>query len=292
MTDHGVIIPDMSGSFNDDISADDDDIAADEEDTTNDLLESIPAMVSITRVPKSRPPEQDIKPPNIHVKGGPPPPLLRVGGLPPMPRLRLGNMRGTAPPPQRQPIYPPSHPIHSMMNMMGSQQRNGGFSESMAARQQMGHPGLPVIAGTMSLQNSSLRHQQQQQRQAIMQQQPRPGMRMGMMPGMRSIMRPSMRPTNQMQAAQMAAARQQQMKQQKTVFRPNMQAAAARPVQVRTVFVPPPMNMGGGSLTPNAVSRVGGPRMINAFPLNGRSSNQAAGITITPLSNGKSSKYE
>ena len=340
--DGSVIIPDMTRSFTDDISVEDedDDIAAalmdngaefeEEEEvaasgrTANDLLESIPAMVSITRVPKNPPAASrdnkvaviDTKPAGMK-KGGPPPPLLRVGGLPPMPRLKLGNsiVRTSGAQqqqqlPRRQPIYPPNHPIHSMMNINTAARQQ---QQLAAANQPSGGASLPVIAGTMSLQ--SLR---QASRPPVQQ---RPGMRMGVMPGMRPIaggLRPGLRPgtggitirtANQLQAAQLAAARHQQQFKQKTVFRPSggVSAAAAasvsRPVQVRTVFVPPPMNMSGGSLKPNnaIASKIGNSvagssaapsshKIINAFPLNRGSNVAASAITITPLSNGKTSK--
>ena len=63
-------------------------------------------MVSITRVPKPKPPDKvaaqppaDIKPAVMPAasRNGAPPPLLRLGagqpGLPPMPRLKLGGVR-------------------------------------------------------------------------------------------------------------------------------------------------------------------------------------------------------
>jgi len=64
----------------------------------------------------------------------------------------------------------------------------------------------------------------------------------------------------------------------------------SRPVQVRTVFVPPPMKMKSSSgLTPSTSNGSSGPKMINSFPLNiPVSLPMAAGISITPLAIGKS----
>ena len=74
---------------------------------------------------------------------------------------------------------------------------------------------------------------------------------------------------------------------QKSAFKPSP-GGGNRPVQVRTVFVPPPMNMEGSSVTstPNGQPRQNGgpPKMINSFPLNMNGNQQQPGITITPLS--------
>ena len=67
-------------------------------------------------------------------------------------------------------------------------------------------------------------------------------------------------------------------------------------IQVRTVFVPPPMNMkagGGQQSVASFKQNGGGPRLINTFnmqPGGGQpvvSSAASAGITITSRSNGK-----
>ena len=124
----------------------------------------IPAVVSITRVPGKpkaghQQQQQQNQPGGLKirtdlgvVRGGPPP-LLRVGGprqpgLPPMPRLRLGGVvRG------RQPPAPsPHHPLANMINMVNPRMGMPMPGGPMIAP---GPPvmGLPVIAGSMSLQS-------------------------------------------------------------------------------------------------------------------------------------------
>jgi len=191
----------------------------------------IPAEMSITRVPAKSPVQGGIKVRTDlgSLRAAGPPPLLRVGGpprpsLPPMPRLRLGGMRGTGPSRQQQ------SPLAGMMNMnmnMGmmrghsmppSRQIGGQYGGQQG--QMMGgisnannfNNSLPIISGTMSLHNM------------------RPGSPMHhsmMMKGPQMQTRPIMRP-----------------KPPRSGMIPrNQLAPPTKPVQVRTVFVPPPMKL-------------------------------------------------
>ena len=243
MADPGVIIPEVN--YDDDMGdLEEDDIMEDEEDkpTTSELLENIPAMVSITRVPKNRPPAvqspgmtgapHDVKP---HVKGGPPPPLLRVGGgpnLPPMPRLRLGGVRGAAPPRAPAPggFNAPHHHHPAMNGMLNMMQNN------MTENMMMGHPamqpnagmgGMPIIAGTMSLRGM---------RPSMPVNRVHPGMRapQGIRNGMMQQhgMRPGFQQGSKFQ-------RMGGMQQQQQGLRPGMPAVGSTPqVRQKTAFRP------------------------------------------------------
>ena len=296
MSDHDVIIPEASlVNFDDDISSDiEEDSMESMEQRNGALIETLPAMVSITRVPKSRPEMNPGGGKPLHVKGGPPPPLLRVGqpvnSLPPMPRLKLGGVRGTGPTGPSRAVYH-GHPLNGMMNMMPT---SLSFSDGMLhARQQMGqnimssaNMGLPIITDTMSLQG--LRPGMLKIDRPGMQQNIRPGMpngmRIGMRPGMHPAMMQSMQQTRKhnMMMMQKASIMQHKPKptiKQKTAFRPALLPAC--PAQVRTVFVPPPMNMKNQGAPQNGVSRVSNPFQVNSAP-------NGAGITLTQFSNGKS----
>merc|ERR1711881_451777 len=114
--------------------------------------------------------------------------------------------------------------------------------------------GLPVIAGTMSLK-------QLRPKAPVLPISPR-----AMTPTSQHSMSPSF-PTSQPSP--------------RSPFVPT-----SRPVQVRTVFVPPPMKMKTSSSLPTTKhSPSPGPKMISSFPLN--IPGLSTPISITPLSNGK-----
>ena len=221
----------------------------------------IPAVVSITRVPARGRPEEARQPgPGIKVRTdlGPspragPPPLLRVAGpgarpaLPPMPRLKLGGQRGASP-------RFSGHHSNGMLTMggLGGQYQSGRGMQGMMGTQNLG---LPVIAGTMSLK----------------QVRPKP-------------LAPAMSPRGNSPAFHHRPPQPGAMAG-KTPTRPHFNPAT-RPLQVRTVFVPPPMKMkspGAQTSKPGA-----GPKMISSFPMT--IPGLPAPISITPLSNGKSSQ--
>ena len=237
----------------------------------------IPAVVSITRVP-ARPKAPEVQQ-GIKVRtdlGAPkqgPPPLLRVAGpsrpsLPPMPRLKLGGQRGAGPTGPRFPQHQQSqqNPLNGMLNMMRNnmQATSQGMMQGSMISPPMNHMmginnqhqmGLPVIAGTMSLRNL------------------RPKAPV-----------PSVSP-------RLPQTQMQRPPRQMAAFIPQTSPApTTRPVQVRTVFVPPPMKMKSSSgLTPVSSNGNSGPKMINSFPLNIPVSLPISpGISITPLANGKS----
>jgi hypothetical protein len=264
MADPGVIIPEVAPQAgNDDITAmeeedDDNDEAVIKKEIDEDVINSLPPMVSITRVPKVKP--EASAAPLLKIRSdlgaggmgttppssrGTPPPLLRVGNgglparpsLPPMPRLRLGAVRGTGPTAAAaRGGIPAGYPLNGMMNhhhmmpysaeslMSMSQYQRPVMSQSMM------HPnaqqlGLPVIAGTMSLSRGAAIQQQQQLRQEqllIKQQQQR------------------QLANQQQQQRQLAAMQQQQratgMVRQRTTFSPAMLPTANRPVQVHLVY--------------------------------------------------------
>ena len=226
----------------------------------------IPAVVSITRVPaKPKLPSDAPQPTTGGLKvrtdlGAPrpgPPPLLRVSGgqpsrpaLPPMPRLKLGGQRTTAPVGMR---FQP--PIQAPANPMN------GLMSLLKPSQPSTNP-MPIITNSMSLR----------------QLRPKPPVpsvqthRFGTM-----IQRPQA-------PKQMATFRPQT---------PNPPPAAAtptsRPLQVRTVFVPPPMKMKSPGASPSplpASSPSNGPKMINSFSLtvSPPASSIASSISITPVS--------
>ena len=188
MSDGGIIIPEAISSMCDDDLVDDiaeiedDNIAIDEHQvrpSENSLIESLPSMVSITRVPKPKPPDTGSAQANntmvgkIGGAGGPPPPLLRLGnsptGLPPMPRLKLGGVRpqgivGVAGPAS----LASSQSINGMMNMI--QANRMAYPQSSIVRTSLPsnnikttttvtinvpahhtEPTMPIIAGTVSL---------------------------------------------------------------------------------------------------------------------------------------------
>jgi len=228
----------------------------------------IPAVVSITRVPARAKPVEEMKspPPGIKVRTdlGPsprtgPPPLLRVAGppprpsLPPMPKLKLGGQRA----PQPRFHSPQASNGMGMMMGMGNPGFQGGQMTSMgqmlALSQAQHHQplGLPVIAGTMSLKQ-------------LRPKAPAPTISpRGMVHGNRMVPAPARQPT-------------------RPPFTPT-----SRPLQVRTVFVPPPMKMKGQAAPqPSKPSSGPGPKVINSFPLN--IPGLPAPISITPLANGKS----
>lgn len=188
MSDGGIIIPEATSSMCDDDLVDDiaenedDNIAIDEHQvrpSENSLIESLPSMVSITRVPKPKPPDTGTAQVNNSMVGktggggGPPPPLLRLGnsptGLPPMPRLKLGGVRpqgmvGVAGPAS----LASSQSINGMMNMI--QVNRMAYPQSSIVRTSLPsnnikttttvtinvpahhtEPTMPIIAGTVSL---------------------------------------------------------------------------------------------------------------------------------------------
>lgn len=225
----------------------------------------VPAVVSITRVPaKTKTPEETkVAVPGIKVRTdlGPPPrtgppPLLRVAGpprpaLPPMPRLKLGGQRAPAPAPKMSTPY-----SNGWMQMVGSiqqsQRQSSPRSQMMMGQmfnQALSQPqqlGLPVIAGTMSLKQ-------------LRPKTPGPnfsprGIPQGLRPSPKASARPPFTPTS-------------------------------RPLQVRTVFVPPPMRMKTNGSQPHKPMTSPGPKVISSFPMN--IPGLATPISITPLSNGK-----
>jgi hypothetical protein len=266
MADPGVIIPEVAQQLgNDDISAMEEEEEEDEEkeavikkEIDEDMISSLPPMVSITRVPKVKAdPGAAAATPLLKIRSdlggvggggrGTPPPLLRVGGmparpsLPPMPRLRLGAVRGTGPTagggriPPAAAGYPLNgmanhHHPHSMMqysaaNLLSMQQQQRPImsqSMMMAANAQQ----LPIIAGTMSLSRGAAMQQQrqlaslQQQEQLLLKQQHQ----------------------RQLQQQRLAAIQQQQraatgMVRQRTTFSPSMLPTVNRPVQVHIIKI-------------------------------------------------------
>ena len=232
----------------------------------------IPAVVSITRVPARSKPVEEVKilGPGIKVRTdlGPaprtgPPPLLRVASpasrpsLPPMPRLKLGGQRAPAPrfTSQHSNGMMPLIGMNNPANQLGGQMLTSPMGQMLAMGQQQQQPlGMPVIASTMSLK-------QLRPKGPPPQVSPR-----GMMQGTKASFHS---PSN------------------KTPARPTF-TPTSRPLQVRTVFVPPPMKM-KSSTAPQMVgkppSSSPGPKVINSFPLN--IPGLPAPISITPLSNGK-----
>ncbi len=260
MADPGVIVPEVAAPQpgNDDIAMMD--LAAEEDEDDDDMMTSLPPMVSITRVPK----EQAVAAPALKIRSdlgpimtpppaavssrGTPPPLLRVGaaprpGFPPMPRLRLGAVRGTGP----AAAFPlgggagmmnPHHNMmafssaNSMMLPMYHHQPPPIMSQAMMATN--AQLGLPVIAGTMSLNRgmmqqhqrlARLQHKQQQQQQQLQQQQQQQQQQLQQQRQMAS-----------MRHQRIAGMQQQQratgLVRQRTTFNPSMLPQASRPVQV------------------------------------------------------------
>ena len=268
MADPGVIVPEVAPGTDDLTAMDlaeeeeededdfDDDVAlhkALKRELEDDMISSLPPMVSITRVPKVKPAEPTAATPALKIRsdlgGGPvtpsssrgtPPPLLRVGALPPrpslppMPRLRLGAVRGTGP---ARGVVPSSpfplngmmnhhllpYSAESLMNMHQQQQQRPVMSQAMmmATNAQLG---LPVISGTMSLSRGAMQQQQrqlaslQQQQQLVHQQQQRQHL------------------AGMQQQQRMAAMQQQRstgLVRQRTTFNPSMLPTVNRPVQVR-----------------------------------------------------------
>ena len=224
----------------------------------------IPAVVSITRVPAK--PKQEEVPQTGGLKvrtdlGAPkpgPPPLLRVAGgqparpaLPPMPKLKLGGQRAAVPAAGMR--FQPS------VQQVSKSPMNGIMN--MMRPSQKSSP-MPIITNSMSLRQ-------------LRPKPPAPAAAAG--PRFSSPAQALNRPPKQM-----------------ATFRPQVPAASApasRPLQVRTVFVPPPMKMKSPAATsPSPVpasSASNTPKVINSFNLNITPPGAipiASGISITPLS--------
>ena len=243
--------------------------------SANVTSSEIPAVVSITRVP-AKPKQQEV-PSGGGLKvrtdlGAPtqkpgPPPLLRVAGgpsprpsLPPMPKLKLGGQRTTGPSNLRfqPPIQVPANPLNGVMINKTHQHQSPGNATSQQAK--VG--AMPIITNSMSLR----------------QLRPKP-------PQV-----PSLNPRFGNSSASRAPAPRQM-----ATFIPQSPSTATtapltpttRPVQVRTVFVPPPMKMKSAAPSPVSPSAntAGGANKMNTFNLGIPASVPlATGISITPIS--------
>ena len=255
--------------------------------TTDPLDGEVPAVVSITRVPAK--PKQPEGPPvgglkvrtDLSAPKPGPPPLLRVTGgltarpaLPPMPRLKLGGQRAPAPPGQR---FPGSsnhhhHPVNGMMNMLSKAQL-GQRSPSPGI---INLPQPPL--GSLSLRSlsNSLVSLVQYYKALFLFRQLRP--------------KPAVPPASARPGPPRPAA-----PKQFSTFLPQgapspslASPPSPRPLQVRTVFVPPPMKMSGKSPSP-ASPAPAGPKVINSFNMSVPASLPLSqGISITPVNRGNS----
>ena len=257
MSDAGLIIPEATSSMCDD---DDlvDDIAEPEQmsnnvvkqhqqivrPSENSLIEGLPSMVSITRVPKPKPTDQgngvaNIRPPGSGA-GGPPPPLLRLGppgsGLPPMPRLKLGGVR---PGMSRPPVASASLPIsstQSLNGMLGLVHANSNVSYPGSGNTQsrtsvpnqsttsvtvnVPTQSMPIIAGTVSLHKTVTSSAQS------------PGILQQKLQGLPVNQRPQQQSQNA--AAEVAKIQQQKLIMQQTAARQQQhQQALLRQQQIR-----------------------------------------------------------
>ena len=241
--------------------------------SANVTSSEIPAVVSITRVP-AKPKQQEV-PSGGGLKvrtdlGAPtqkpgPPPLLRVAGgpsprpsLPPMPKLKLGGQRTTGPSNLRfqPPIQVPANPLNGVMINKTHQ------SQGNVTSQQTKVGAMPIITNSMSLR----------QLRPKPPQVPSLNPRFGNSPASRG---PAPR--------QMATFIPQSSS---TATTPPL-TPTTRPVQVRTVFVPPPMKMKSPAPSPVSPSAntAGGTKKMNTFNLGIPASVPlATGISITPIS--------
>lgn len=258
MSDAGIIIPEVtSGMCDDDLV---DDIAEPEQmsnsvvkqhqqivrPSENSLIEGLPSMVSITRVPKPKPPDQgngvaNVRPPGS-AAGGPPPPLLRLGppgsaGLPPMPRLKLGGVRpGTVRPPVASVSLPISS-TQSLNGMLGLVHANSNVAYPGSGNTQLIRTSLPnsqsttsvtlnvptqsmpIIAGTVSLHKTVTSSAQS------------PGILQQKLQGLPVNQRPQQQSQN---AAEVARIQQQKLIMQQTAARQQQhQQALLRQQQIR-----------------------------------------------------------